>query len=68
MDGVGKLINRPSAHKLIKGKKTLFFLNSLKVNLNDYHGKRVGVRGKIVDAPGWDYRVIIVEDIAVLGE
>ncbi len=68
VDGVGKIINRPAAHKLVKGKKTLYFLSSIRFNLNDFHGKRVGVRGKIVDAPGWEYKVIIVDEIQVLGD
>ncbi|MBI5367790.1 MAG: hypothetical protein HZA54_12195, partial [Planctomycetes bacterium] len=68
LDGMGKVINRPGTHKLKKGGKVLFYLRSYKLDLNDYLDKMVGVRGKIVEAPGWDQRVIEVESIEVLGQ
>ncbi|MBI3271834.1 MAG: hypothetical protein HYZ53_22775 [Planctomycetes bacterium] len=68
LDGMGKVINRPGSHKLIKGGKTLFYLRSYKLNLNDYLGKLVGVRGKMTEAPGWGPKVIEVEELEVLGE
>lgn len=68
VDSVGKVIRRPAAHKLMKGKRTLYFLTSIKFNLDDYIGKRIGIRGKIIDSPGWDFRTVIVEELEVLGE
>lgn len=67
VDSVGKLINRPAMHKLVKAKRMLYFLSSMKYNLNDYVGKRVGIRGKVLDAPGWEWKVVIVDELEVLG-
>lgn len=70
LDGMGKVINRPGTHKLIKGGKILFYLRSFKFDLDDskYYGKLVGVRGKVTEVPNWPQKVIEVEQIDVLGE
>lgn len=63
VDGVGRLIGRPGSHKLVQGGRILFFLKSDKVDLNTYLGKLVGVRGTIHEAPGWDWKVIQIDEI-----
>ncbi len=63
VDGVGRLIGRPGSHKLVQGGRILFFLRSDKVDLNTYLGKLVGIRGTVTEAPGWDWKVIQIDEI-----
>lgn len=66
VDGEGKYIGRPAAHILTNGGKTIFFLKSTTINLDDYFGQFVGVKGKIVDNKPWQAKTIIVDKIDVL--
>jgi len=70
LESEGKYIGRPAAHKVTKGGKTLFFLKSGSpdINLDDYYGQYVGVKGNIVDNKGIEAKTIIVNKIQLLNE
>ena len=73
MDYVGKIYNRPAAHKLVKGGQLIYYLlsgDNEKINLDDYFRSYVAVRGKIIENKGRfeGTKTIIVEEIKVLGE
>jgi len=65
----GKYIGRPAAYKLTMGGKTLFFLKSPStINLDDFYGQYVGVKGKkAANKPGVA-ETIIIEKIDLLTE
>lgn len=71
VDTVGALWNRPGTHKLIMGDKIVTFIRTkdgdeaMRVRLNGFFGKYVGVRGTIhKDPPGWGgYTVVVVEAV-----
>ncbi|MDQ7778765.1 MAG: SH3 domain-containing protein [Planctomycetota bacterium] len=63
LEGVGKIIGRPGSHKLVQGGRILYFLKSDKIDMNTYLGKLVGIRGVVQEAPGWDWKVIHVDEI-----
>jgi uncharacterized protein YgiM (DUF1202 family) len=63
VDGVGRLIGRPGSHKLLQGGRIIFFLKTDKFDLNAYLGKLVGVRGTIHEAPGWEWKVIEIDEL-----
>lgn len=68
IDSVGKIFNRPGTHRLVKGGQTQYFLKSNTVNLDDYYKRLVGIRGRIVEIPGWPQETIIVDEIKILSE
>ncbi len=64
MTGRGKLLFGGATHKLTRGGETVYLLRSPDFKLNDFVGKRVGIKGTHV---GWEggRKVAIVEDIKV---
>ena len=69
MESEGKYIGRPAAHKLTMGGKTLFFLKgSSSINLDDYYGQYVGVKGKRVANKSGVAETIIIVKIDLLEE
>jgi uncharacterized protein YgiM (DUF1202 family) len=69
MESEGKYIGRPAAHKLTMGGKTLFFLkSSSSINLDDYYGQYVGVKGKKVANKSGVAETIIIEKVDLLEE
>ena len=66
----GKYIGRPAAYKLTMGGKTLFFLKSSSalINLDDYYGQYIGVKGKKVANKSGVAATIIIEKIDLLTE
>ncbi|MBI4834272.1 MAG: SH3 domain-containing protein [Planctomycetes bacterium] len=73
VDYVGKIMNRPGTHRLVKGDETIYFLVSpdKKVDLNKYYGKQVGVNGEVKENKNYPQRTIVIkseEDIKILGE
>lgn len=65
IDDLGKIINRPGAHKLIEGKKILYYLKSENINLNHYTRQGVYIIGEFIDAEDSPYPVINVKQIKV---
>ncbi len=71
VDTVGRLWNRPGAHKLVMGGKIICFLKAkdgdaeMEKKLNSLFEKYVGVTGTVVkDVEGWPgYSVVIVESV-----
>ena len=62
-----RLWNRPGTHKLIDEKgKTLFMLKSDTYNLEDFAGKLVGINGQEESIPGWNTKVMLIEEVDVL--
>lgn len=60
---------RPATHKLVKNGEVLYVLRSDKLKLDEYVGKEVGVKGRVVDLrPRWRTPIIKVTELAVLGE
>lgn len=73
IDYVGKMINRPGTHRLVKGGDTIYFLKSPNnaVDLDKFFSKLVGVKGTVVENKGWTEKTIIIEnenDIKILAE
>ena len=70
MESEGKYIGRPAAHKLTMGGKTLFFLKSpsSSINLDDYYGQYVGVKGKKAANKSGVAETILIEKIDLLTE
>ncbi len=69
MESEGKYIGRPAAHKLTMGGKTLFFLKgSSSINLDDYYGQYIGVKGKRVANKSGVAETIIIEKVDLLEE
>ena len=74
VDTTGRyLIDRPGTHKLIKGESIQCFLVAapgVKIDLNRFYRRFVGVKGKIADAPAaWSaYKVVTVEEIEELDD
>ncbi len=63
IDDLGKIINRQGTHKLIEGKKVLYYLKSESVDLNLYAYQKVCVIGELIDADNSPYPVLKVEQI-----
>ncbi|MFH0887967.1 MAG: SH3 domain-containing protein, partial [Planctomycetota bacterium] len=68
LESEGKYIGRPAPYKLTMGGKTLLFLKSPSVKIDDYYGQYVGVRGKIIDNKPGEAKIIIVDKIELLNE
>lgn len=66
-DAMGMVWNRPGSHVIENEKGVRFYLTSTSVNLQkaSWYGKKVGVRGQVVEIAGWG-RVIEVHEIALL--
>jgi len=66
-DAMGMVWDRPGSHVVENDKGVRFILKSTSVNLRkaSWYGKKVGVRGQVVEMPGWG-RVIEVHEIALL--
>lgn len=64
VSGRGKLLLGGATHKLTRGGQTVYLLRSPDFKLNDFVGKRVGIKGSHV---GWEggRKVAIVEDVKV---
>ncbi len=63
IDDLGKIVNRQGTHKLIRGKKILYYLKSKDINLNHYVYQNVCVTGSRIDSENSPYPVIDVEQI-----
>ncbi|MFH0889441.1 MAG: SH3 domain-containing protein [Planctomycetota bacterium] len=68
LESEGKYIGRPASYKLTMGGKTLFFLKSSSVKIDDYYGQYVGIRGKIIENKPGEAKIIIIDKIEVLNE
>lgn len=69
LESEGKYIGRPAGHKITMGGKTLFFLKgSSSINLDDYYGQYVGVKGKKIANKSGVAETIIVDKIDFLIE
>lgn len=73
VDYVGKMVNRPGTHRLVKGGETIYFLKAANnaIDLDKFFSKHVGVKGKVVDNKGWTQKTVIIEsedDIKLLAE
>jgi uncharacterized protein YgiM (DUF1202 family) len=73
VDYVGKMINRPGTHRLVKGGETIYFLRTTNkaVDLDKFFDKHVGVKGRVVENKGWAQKTVIIEseeDIKLLAE
>jgi hypothetical protein len=64
---LGMVWNRPGTHQMYGADGTRYFLKSVSVNLYKarWYGKKCGVRGQIVDLPGWG-KVIEVHELVYL--
>lgn len=62
--GRGRLLFGGASHRLHRGEETIYLLKSEDFRLNDFVGKRVGIRGTVV---GWEgsRKVVQVEDIHI---
>ena len=65
VDDLGNIINRPGRHKLVRGKKILYYLKSENIDLNCYVYQKVWVIGETEDLEGFPYPVINVEEIKI---
>jgi uncharacterized protein YgiM (DUF1202 family) len=67
LKAMGMVWNRPGTHQMVDAKGNRFFLKSVSVNLYKarWYGKKCGVRGQIVDLPGWG-KVIEVHELIYL--
>ena len=65
VDDLGKIFNRQGTHKLIKGKKTLYYLKSETLDLNRFIYDRVCIVGKLFELGNSPYPLITVEQIKV---
>ena len=63
IDDLGKIVNRPGTHKLVKGKKILYYLKSKGVDLNSYIYQKVYVIGNLIHLKNSPYPLIDVEEI-----
>ncbi len=63
VDDLGKIFNRQGTHKLIEGKKTLYYLRSEALDLNRFIYDRVCIVGKLLELENSPYPVITVEQI-----
>jgi uncharacterized protein YgiM (DUF1202 family) len=68
VESEGKYIGRPAPYKLTMGGKTLLFLKSPSIKMDDYYGQYVGVRGKIIENKKGEAKTIIIDKIEVLNE
>jgi len=68
VEGEGKYIGRPAAYILTMGGKTLYFLKSANINLDDFYGQYVGVKGTIIENKGWQAKTIKVDKIEIIAE
>jgi len=66
-DAMGMVWNCPGTHEVVNDKGVRFYLKSASLNLEKarWYGKKVGVRGQVVEIPGWG-RVIEVHEITLL--
>ncbi|MCI0341831.1 MAG: SH3 domain-containing protein [Planctomycetales bacterium] len=64
---LGLLIGRPGTHQIVAEDGTPVFLRSATLELytSRWYGKKIGVRGQVVEMPRWG-RVIEVHEIQVL--
>ncbi|MCZ6690245.1 MAG: SH3 domain-containing protein [Planctomycetota bacterium] len=67
VEGRGKILFGGASHRLQMGKETQMLMKSSDFRLNDFVGKRVGIRGTTI---GWEgsRKVVLVEDIHVFGK
>jgi uncharacterized protein YgiM (DUF1202 family) len=65
---MGKIFRRPGTHRLVVGGRTIYYLNSPDVDLNDdrYWKEYVGVVGTVRIVEGWRAPVLDVESVTVL--
>lgn len=68
LESEGKYIGRPAAYKLTMGGKTLFFLKSPSIKIDDYYGQYVGVSGNTIENKKGEAKTIIINKIEVLNE
>lgn len=64
VEGRGKLLFADATHRLMRGEEAVYLLKSADFRLNDFVGKRIGIRGTMV---GWEgsRKVVLVEDIHI---
>ncbi len=63
IEDLGNIINCPARHKLVDGKKTLYYLNTKALDLNLYIYETVCVSGKLQDKENCPYPVLDVEQL-----
>lgn len=68
IDELGKIVNRQGTHKLIKGKKILYYLKSANTDLNHYVYQKVRIIGECEERKDSSYPVINVEQIIRAGQ
>lgn len=62
---LGKLINRPATHKLVRDGEIICLIRSEKFDLGDYVYRNVELKGSLIDVKGWDIPILDVKDIKV---
>lgn len=64
---MGMVWNRPGTHQMVGADGNLYYLKSVSVNLYKarWYDRKCGVRGQIVDLPGWG-KVIEVHELIYL--
>lgn len=65
LDDIGGILFRPATHRLKRGNKTLAYLKSSTIDLDEYVGKRIGINGTSHRFRGWG-KIIDVSEIGVL--
>ncbi len=60
---LGKIINRAGTHKLVTVNKSLYYLKSESINLNDYIYRQAEVSGELVPCENSKFPVINVTEI-----
>ncbi|NQS99863.1 MAG: SH3 domain-containing protein [Candidatus Omnitrophica bacterium] len=65
IDDLGKIANRPGAHKLIVDAKSYYYLKSENIDLNNYLYQKVKVSGMLVGSENCPFPVIEVEQVGL---
>jgi len=65
IDDLGKIVKRQGTHKLIQGKKIVYYLRSEDIDLNLYVYQKVQIKGILVDLKDSSYPVIDVKQVVI---
>lgn len=66
VESMGRVLDRPGTHRLLKAGQMLYYLQSDLVSLSDYELRLVRIRGDVVEKPGWSNKLILVTEVVPL--
>jgi uncharacterized protein YgiM (DUF1202 family) len=70
LQDTGVLITKYGTHRLVIGRKPVYWLKAAdpQMNLDKFRAKLVGIRGVIQDVEGTEEKLIVIEEVELIGD